>query len=79
MPTAPLRSRMNLAAPLRSRIFLALWVAAMTSNIGTWVQSVGEKWQMAHLTRSTLLVALIETGTTLPVMVLGPVAEHLAP
>ena len=71
MPTAAPRSRMNLAAPLRSRIFLALWVAAMTSNIGTWVQSVGEKWQMAHLTRSTLLVALIETGTTLPVMVLG--------
>ena len=69
---------MNLAEPLRSRIFFALWVAAMASNMGTWVQSVGEKWQMAHLTHSTLLVALIETGTTLPVLVLGIAAGAFA-
>ena len=72
------RSRMNLVEPLRSRIFFALWVAAMASNMGTWIQSVGEKWQMAHLSHSTLLVALIETGTTLPVLVLGLAAGAFA-
>ena len=72
------KSRMNLTAPLRSRLFLALWVASMASNMGTWVQAVAEKWQMAHLTHSTLLVALIETGTALPVLVLGLAAGAFA-
>jgi MFS family permease len=78
MDQVPARNRMNLSDPLRSRMFFALWVAAMASNMGTWVQSVGEKWQMAHLTHSTLLVALVETGTTLPVLVLGLAAGAFA-
>nr|WP_320133326.1 MFS transporter [uncultured Holophaga sp.] len=65
-------------APLAARAFLAVWIAAMASNIGTQVQSVGEKWQMAHLSSSPLLVALIETGSTLPVLGLGLVAGALA-
>jgi len=65
-------------SPLRSRIFLAIWIAAMTSNIGSLIQSVGEKWQMTQLTPSTLLVALIETGTTLPILVLGLAAGAIA-
>lgn len=58
-------------APLRHRIFLALWIAAMASNVGTWVQSVGEKWLMAQMTPSPLLMSLIETGTTLPMLMLS--------
>ncbi|MBP1628501.1 MAG: hypothetical protein H6Q00_2976 [Holophagaceae bacterium] len=65
-------------APMASRAFLAIWIASMASNIGTQVQSVGEKWQMAHLTSSPLLIALIETGTTLPVLGLGLAAGALA-
>jgi MFS family permease len=65
-------------SPLRSRIFLAIWIAAMTSNIGSLIQSVGEKWQMTQLTPSPLLVALIETGTTLPILVLGLAAGAIA-
>ncbi len=58
-------------APLRHRIFLALWIAALASNVGTWVQSVGEKWLMAQMTPSPLLMSLIETGTTLPMLMLS--------
>lgn len=58
-------------APLRNRLFLAIWIAAMASNVGTWIQSVGEKWLMAELTRSPLLMSLIETGATLPMLVLS--------
>lgn len=58
-------------APLRSRIFFAIWIAAMASNVGTWVQSVGEKWLMGELTRSPLLMSLIETGATLPMLALS--------
>jgi len=70
--------RSGLLEPLRARIFLMVWIANVASNIGTQVQSVGEKWQMAHLTTSPLLVALIETGTTLPVLLLGLAAGALA-
>lgn len=58
-------------APLRNQLFLAIWIAAMASNVGTWVQNVGEKWLMAELTRSPLLMSLIETGSTLPMLVLS--------
>ena len=71
-------TRTGLLDPLRIRIFMMVWIANVASNIGTQVQSVGEKWQMAHLTTSPLLVALIETGTTLPVLLLGLAAGALA-
>ncbi|MBP1773139.1 MAG: hypothetical protein H6P99_2302 [Holophagaceae bacterium] len=58
-------------APLKSHLFLAIWIAAMASNVGTWVQSVGEKWLMAEISRSPLLMSLIETGATLPMLVLS--------
>jgi MFS family permease/quinol monooxygenase YgiN len=64
--------------PLKSRLFMTVWIASMASNVGTQVQSVGEKWQMAHLSSSPLLVALIETGTTLPVLMLGLAAGAVA-
>jgi MFS family permease len=70
--------RAGLLDPLRSRLFLMVWIANMASNIGTQVQSVGEKWQMAHLTASPLLVALIESGSTLPVLLLGLAAGAVA-
>lgn len=65
-------------SPLRSRMFLAIWIASITSNVGSLVQSVGEKWQMAQLTPSTLLVALIEAGASLPLLVIGPAAGAIA-
>ena len=70
--------RAGLLDPLRSRLFMMIWIANMASNVGTQIQSVGEKWQMAHLTTSPLLIALIETGTTLPVLLLGLSAGALA-
>jgi MFS family permease len=76
--TASEQSRFSAFSPLKSRIFLAIWLAAMTSNIGSLIQSVGEKVQMTQLTSSTLLVALIETGTTLPILLLGLAAGAIA-
>ncbi|HWQ08205.1 MAG TPA: MFS transporter, partial [Holophaga sp.] len=74
----PDTSRPSPLSPLQSRIFLAVWLASMTSNVGSLIQSVGEKWQMTQLTPSTLLVALIETGTTLPVLLFGLAAGAIA-
>src|SRR6266851_5212687 len=39
-------------SPLRESVFRALWIATVVSNIGTWMQDVGESWLMTSLTPS---------------------------
>src|SRR4051795_803682 len=58
-------------APLRIRVYRALWIAQFTSNVGTWMQTVAAQWLMGSLTPSPLLVALIQTATALPVFLVG--------
>src|SRR6266511_2595712 len=65
-------------SPLRQAVFRALWIAAVASNIGTWMQSVGAAWLMTSLTPSPLLVALMQTATSLPVFLVGLPAGALA-
>jgi hypothetical protein len=31
------------------RVFRALWIASLESNIGTWMQDVGAAWTMTSL------------------------------
>jgi len=64
--------------PLSQAVFRALWIAAVASNIGTWMQSVGAAWLMTSLTPSPLLVALMQTATSLPVFLVGLPAGTLA-
>src|SRR5512132_389847 len=65
-------------SPLRVSVFRALWIASIVSNIGTWMQDVGESWLMTSLTLSPLLVALVETAGNLPVMLAALPAGALA-
>lgn len=46
-------------------------MASCASNIGTWMQNVGAAWLMASLTTSPVLIALVQTATSLPVFLLG--------
>ena len=39
-------------APLREPLFRSMWLAAIVSYIGTWMQAVGAGWMMAVLTMS---------------------------
>src|SRR6267142_2242193 len=64
--------------PLRQPLFRALWLAALASNVGTWMQDVGATWLMTSLTTSPILIALIQAATTLPVFLLALVAGALA-
>src|SRR6266487_5173654 len=65
-------------SPLQQAVFRSLWIAAVASNIGTWMQSVGAAWLMTSLTPSPLLVALMQTATSLPVFLVGLPAGTLA-
>src|SRR5438093_4550737 len=65
-------------SPLRKSVFRALWIATVVSNIGTWMQDVGESWLMTSLTPSPILVALVETAGSLPVVLVALPAGALA-
>ena len=57
-------------APLRYTAFRRWWLANLTSNVGTWMQTVAAQWLMISLTSSTLLVGAIQ-ATNLPVLLLA--------
>ena len=65
-------------APLRNRVFLALFIAQIASNIGTMMHNVGAMWLMGDLDSSPTLVALVQTATMLPVFLVGLPAGALA-
>src|SRR5215212_1381328 len=58
-------------APLQSPVFRALWIAQFVSNLGTWMQTVGAQWMLVGDPRAAVLVPLVQTATTLPVMLLA--------
>ncbi len=64
--------------PLREPIFRALWIASVASNVGSWMQDVGESWLMISLTSSPTLVALVESAGSLPIFLLALPAGALA-
>ncbi|MGV3731535.1 MAG: MFS transporter [Sphingopyxis sp.] len=65
-------------APFRYPAFRAIWIANLASNMGSMVQSVAAAWLMTDLTDSHLLIALVQAGTTIPVMLLGIFAGAIA-
>src|SRR5512136_507917 len=65
-------------APLGHPTFRALWIAALFSNVGTWMQDVGAGWLMTSLSASPLMVALVQAATSLPIMLLAVPAGAIA-
>src|SRR5258708_32268028 len=65
-------------SPLRHSLFRALWIASLVSNLGTWMQEVGEAWLMTSLTTSPALIGLLETALTLPIFLFSLPAGALA-
>src|SRR4051794_8757141 len=65
-------------APLRRALFRWLWIASLTSNLGTWMQNVGAAWLMTELSASSFMVALVQAATNFPFFVLAVPAGALA-
>ncbi|WP_102944877.1 MFS transporter [Stenotrophomonas sp. VV52] len=65
-------------SPLKIKLFRAMWLAILGSNVGTWVNDVAAAWVMAERTGSPLMVALVQSATTVPVVLLALVAGTLA-
>jgi MFS family permease len=61
----------SLLTPFTYALFRAIWIASVVSNVGTWMQNVAGVWLVTTLTTSALLVALMQTATSLPAFLLS--------
>jgi len=74
----PLREGSSAFAPLGVALFRDRWVASTVSSLGTWMQDTAGTWLMTVLTTSPLLIALMQTAASLPVLILGLLAGATA-
>ncbi len=65
-------------APFKSRNFSLMWSGALLSNIGTWMESVGLAYYVAHTTGKASWSALVGAAAFLPNGVLGPIGSAMA-
>ncbi len=65
-------------APLRGATFRGLWLAWLAANMTMWMNDVAAAWLMTQLTTSPVMVALVQTASTLPVFLLGLPSGALA-
>jgi len=65
-------------APLREPLFRSLWLAAVISYTGRWMQNVGAGWLMTQLTMSPFMVSMVQAAMTLPVFLVTLPAGALA-
>jgi len=65
-------------APLRNRVYRGLFVAQFVSNMGTWMQAVAAQWFLVEQHSSDVIVALVQTASLGPTLLLGLFAGVLA-
>jgi MFS family permease len=65
-------------APLKAPVFRGLWFAWLAANMTMWMNDVAAAWLMTTLTTSPVMVALVQTASTLPVFLLGLPSGALA-
>ena len=65
-------------APLRQPVFRMLWGVWMMANVCMWMNDVAAAWLMTSLTTSPVMVALVQSASTLPVLLLGLPSGALA-
>ena len=60
-------TRRTVLGPLHEPLFRSLWIAAVVSYTGTWMQNVGAGWLMTSLTMSPLMVGLVQSASSIAV------------
>ncbi|MCP5283731.1 MAG: MFS transporter [Burkholderiaceae bacterium] len=64
--------------PLKDSVYRGLWLAWLTANLTMWTHDVAAAWLMTQLTDSAVMVALVQTASTLPVFLLGIASGAMA-
>ena len=78
MPGAGSRRTDAAWEPLREPLFRSLWIAAVISYTGTWMQNVGAGWLMTQISTSPLMVSLVKAAASIPVFLVVLPAGALA-
>src|SRR4051812_29861353 len=65
-------------APLGPPGFRMLWAVWVTANTCMWMNDVAAAWLMTSLSSSPVMVALVQSASTLPVFLLGLPSGALA-
>ncbi|MEA3183939.1 MAG: hypothetical protein QOJ74_416 [Ilumatobacteraceae bacterium] len=65
-------------APFTSRNFTSMWIGALLSNVGTWMEAVGLSYYVAHTTGKPSWSALVGAAGFLPNGLLGPIGSAMA-
>ena len=76
--TPPAVAGESALAPLREPLFRSLWIAAVISYTGSWMQNVATGWLMTSLTSSPMWVSLVQVALSLPVLLIALPAGALA-
>ncbi|HJQ87371.1 MAG TPA: MFS transporter [Propionibacteriaceae bacterium] len=71
VPASPL-------APFRHRAFFWLWLGVVVGSVGSWAQMVGAQWLFVNDPNAATIVTLVQTASTLPMMLLALPAGVLA-
>ncbi|MFK4768887.1 MFS transporter [Rhizobium sp. ZW T2_16] len=70
--------RIATLAPFKNQTFRTIWIASLASNFGGLIQAVGAAWMMTSISNSQDMVALVQSSTTLPIMLFSLIAGALA-
>lgn len=65
-------------APLRGPAFRMLWLSWFAANLTVSMSDVASAWLMTSLSNDALMVALVQSAATLPVLILGLPSGALA-
>jgi len=72
---APKQARLG---ALRHRDFRLFWVGQLVSQIGTWMQSVGQAWLVLELTGSPLQLGIVSALQFTPILFLSPIGGAMS-
>src|SRR5229473_8132009 len=74
----PVAIQDSVLSPLREPLFRSLWIAAVISYTGSWMQNIATGWLMSSLTNSPMWVAMVQVALSLPVFLIALPAGALA-
>jgi MFS family permease len=70
LPPAAIDGRQPFWSAFRNRQYRVFWSGALVSNVGAWMQIVGQGWLVLELTDSAFMLGLVGFAGSLPWLVL---------
>lgn len=70
--------KISIWAPLKSRVFLAIWIASLATNFGMQIHTMAASWLMVRLDSSPFMVAMVQVSASLPFILFSLLAGTLS-